>query len=307
MGGPPAPPTSDTGQMGVRELVDELGGMARKRQLVRRGARDRHLTEAVRSEEVVRVRNGWYTTRHPMDAGVRAVRVGGRLTGLAAIADAGGWVRRPPRFEVAVPRNASRLRTPFDRRRRRRPDDPVRVHWDADPLGGTPTRVSVPQALRRAILDEPLEDAVAAVDWAFSAGELDLLGWERLVASLPRRKRGIRGLVDPQCGSLPESLARTRLRAAGLHVRSQVRVGGWFGAIDLVVEDAVAIEVDGDRFHRDTFSRDRAKDLEIALAGLYPLRPSADIVFRRWNELQAAVLLMLRNLGVSPTARPLRA
>ena len=30
--------------MGVRELVDEFGGMARKRQLVRRGALDRHLT-----------------------------------------------------------------------------------------------------------------------------------------------------------------------------------------------------------------------------------------------------------------------
>jgi very-short-patch-repair endonuclease len=289
-------------------MVDELGGLARKRQLVRRGARDRHLTEAVRLREVVRVRNGWYTTRPPQDAAVRAVRVGGRLTGLVAIADAGGWVHRPPRLQVAVRRNSARLRSPVDRRRRRGPDDPVRVHWDADPRAGTLTRVSIAQALRRAILDEPLEDAVAAVDWAFSAGELDRVGWEQLVLSLPRRCRGIRFMVDARCGSLPESLARTRLRMAGLRVRSQVPVAH-FGAIDLVVENAVAIEVDGDRFHRDRFARDRAKDLDIALTGLHPLRPSADIVFRRWRELEDAVLIMLLNLGVAvpPRAGPSRA
>jgi very-short-patch-repair endonuclease len=282
----------------VAAMVDSLGGMAQKRQLVRLGARDHDLTRAVRDRSVLRVRNGWYTTSGGSEPAVRAVRVGGRLTGLAAIEDAGGWVVRTPRLEIAVPRNAARLRSPWNRRRRRSRRDPAVVHWDAEP-GGTATRVSTAAALRHVILHESLETAVAAVDWSFHAGELDLIEWETLLLRLPRPLQRIRHWVDRDCGSLPESLARTRLRRRGLRVRSQVPVAGT-KAIDLVIEDAVALEVDGERHHRDTFTADRQKDLEISLMGLHAMRPSADIVFRAWPELERAVLLALAARGIAP-------
>src|SRR5258707_14354661 len=76
----------------LSEIVNSLGGMAQKQQLVRRGAHDRDLTAAVRSRDVVRVRNGWYSTMDETSPELRAVRVGGRLTGISAIAAPGGWV-----------------------------------------------------------------------------------------------------------------------------------------------------------------------------------------------------------------------
>ena len=116
------------------------------------------------------------------------------------------------------------------------------------------------------------------------------------------RARAIRGWVDATCDSLPESVARTRLRMLGLRVRTQVPVAG-IKSIDILVEEAVAIEVDGEQFHRDTFHSDRIKDLEIALDGLHGMRPSASIVFRRWPELVSAVLLALsaRDIAASGT------
>jgi very-short-patch-repair endonuclease len=48
---------------------------------------------------------------------------------------------------------------------------------------------------------------------------------------------------------------------AGFRVQEQVRVRG-VGRVDLVVEDAVAVEADGWQYHqsRDAFERDRARD-----------------------------------------------
>ena len=69
----------------IEEMVHRLGGFARKRELVARGARDRDLTLAVRAGAVRRARNGWYSTRAEDDAEFQAVRVGGRATAGTAL------------------------------------------------------------------------------------------------------------------------------------------------------------------------------------------------------------------------------
>lgn len=74
----------------IAEWLDELGGIAQKRQIVARGATDWMLTAAVRSGAVFRARQGWYSIVPELDAEVRAVRVGGRLTGISAIRHWGG-------------------------------------------------------------------------------------------------------------------------------------------------------------------------------------------------------------------------
>ena len=60
----------------VRALVEEFGGLAQKRQLVDRGAADYDLTRAVKRGDVIRARQGWYTTLEELEPRVRAVRVG---------------------------------------------------------------------------------------------------------------------------------------------------------------------------------------------------------------------------------------
>jgi very-short-patch-repair endonuclease len=279
----------------IAALVNDLGGVAHKKQLVRRGARDRDLTRAVRDGEVIRIRQGWYSTRDDDDPGVRAIRVGGRLTGISALIAAGAWVLGNFPLHVAVPRNASRLRNPGDRTRRLYlKSGAVVVHWvSADRSErGSVTSVALMDALVQVVLDEELEVAVAALDWALRNGEIDATDFDTLVQMLPQYKRSIRVWVSPVCDSLPESLTRTRLRLCGHTVTPQVPTGS-NQRIDLVVDDLVAIETDGEEFHRDRFNEDRRKDITVTIDGYHVLRPSARMVFYEWPRVYQAVLSAL--------------
>lgn len=285
----------------ISEAVRAHGGMAQKQQLVAGGATDYLLSAAVRRGEVIRVRNGWYSTLKEYDPRLRAVRVGGRLTGISAIAARGGWVlgRRP--LHVSVPRNAARQRQPQNRFRRLQPADRRRVvlHWDDPELldeGGS-TIVSIRDSLVRVVLDESWETAVAAIDWALHTAQLDIIDFELLIKALPARLRGIRLWVDENCESLPESLARTRLKAAGYAVTSQLGLHTG-GRIDLVVNDHVGLEVDGEEFHRDSFFADRDKDLVITSSNRHAIRPSARHMFDDWPRVQRAVADALAARGV---------
>ena len=105
---------------------------------------------------------------------------------------------------------------------------------------------------------------------------------------LPAERSGIRELVDPNCESLPESLARTRLRIDGHRLQSQVRMSGG-RAIDLVVDGVIGIEVDGEEFHAMRFYPDREKDIDITLMGMHAMRPTAAMVFGDWDRFLRSV------------------
>ena len=285
----------------IAEIVRSLGGMAQKQQLVARGARDLDLTRAVRLGEVTRARQGWYTTLPVDSLVVRAVRVGGRLTGISAIEAAGGWVLGESQLHVSVPAHSARLRQQFDRHARLDVTNTrgVVLHWDSVDVGGRGSVASVGMmdALYRVIRDEPLERAVAALDWALHSQLIDKFDSEMLRLSLPIDRRVVTSWADAQCESLPESLARTRLRLAGHHVVSQVPLETG-EIIDLVVDGCIAVEVDGDEFHRETFERDRAKDVTCTIAGFHALRPSARAVFWQWDRVAHAIDEALRGRGV---------
>ena len=287
----------------IRELVESLGGFARKRELVAFGATDRHLTDAVRSGEVARARNGWYSTVSTSDARFRAVRVGGRLTGASALQGAGAWMRDVSQLHVSLPRNSARLRSQWNRRKaltaaRKHGAVP---HWDPDAVHrrGTRTSVDLRDALLVFLLDAPFEEAVAVLDWASRTSQIGIAELESLVARLPVRLQGILGWVDPQCDSYPESIARTRLRMRGYNVTSQVPVG-WLERIDLVVEDHIAIEVDGEEHHRDRFHKDRLKDLQITIEGRHGIRISVPMIRHGWDDVLAAIAAALGARSVWP-------
>ena len=289
----------------VAAVIHELGGIAQKRQLVALGARDADLTRAVRGNEVFRVRQGWYSTMSVDRPEVRAMRVGGRLTGLSAIAAAGGWVLGIPPLHVSVPRNAARLRSPVNRfaARVRGRRSAARVHWDHPRVAetGTVASVGLLDAMERVVRDEPLEVAVAALDWALHTRRFDGTDLDILVARLPASRRAIRDWVDPACESLPESLARTRLRVGGHHVVTQTPVGN-NQRIDLVVDGVVALETDGEAYHRDRFDADRAKDLTMTIHGYHALRATARMIFRDWGRVENAIECALRGRGVPALA-----
>lgn len=291
----------------LTEAVEANGGFATKRQLVWLGATDRMLTAAVRYGALTRVRNGWYTTRAESDPAVRAVRVGGRLTGMSALTELGAWSwSRPRQLHVAVRRNDSRLRRPHNRRRRLRPrGDGVTVHWVASSVAtsGTAWSVSVPEALVRVVLDEDLETAVIAIDWALRTGQLDRPGLEQVLDALPARARKIREWIDARSDSLLESTSRVRLKRVGLRAESQVLAAGCASPIDLLIEGQVALETDGRESHLHAFERDRRKDVALTLGGAHVIRATATMVRDHWGDVLAAVeRALVERLGVAAVA-----
>ena len=287
--------------MDAAHLVARGGGALDRRRLRELGATDHDLRRALKAGSLHRPRRGWYSTWAEDDPRFRAMRVGGRLTGLSALAALGGWVLGRNPLHVAVPINAARLRSQWRRDVRRadaRPDGVV-VHWvsPAHDRGSSTGVVDLIDALELVCRAEPLEQAVAAIDWALSTGRIDRID-HALLAERLGHLGVLVSLADERCESLPESLARTRLRATGLQVDSQVHWTGGLGRIDLVIEGVVALEVDGEQFHRKTFEEDRWRDLELTDAGYHALRPSARQVFGAWPAVQAAVERALQARGI---------
>jgi very-short-patch-repair endonuclease len=229
--------------------------------------------------------------------------VGGRLTGLSAIAALGGWVLRSEMLQVAVPRNAARLRSASNRfahppAHRLRG---VRLHWD-EGRGGDASMVGLLDALRRVVLDEDRETAIAALDWALHVNAVDEMDVASVMLSVPPSRRIEWAALDENCEALTESLSRTRLRDAGFAVRSQVRLPNG-QRIDLVVDEIVGLETDGKEHHANAFYEDRAKDSLIIREGYVPYRVPANTVFTDWPTVEATIIaaMVARNSGNSGT------
>lgn len=265
----------------LHDWISDAGGALRKRDLVALGARDRDLTEAVRSGHVRRARRGWYSTFHEDDPRFIALRVGGRLTGAAALALLGAWMwDHSPPPTVSVPANASRLRLQRG----------VTVVYDPPSVcsRGTPSTVDPRDALLLGMLRTSFEGAVALWDWANTSGIFSRDALDEVSAMLPANARGILTWANEGSDSILETSARVRFVGLGHDVECQVAVRG-ASAIDLVIDGTVALELDGETFHGHRFEHDRLKDLAIARAGWQPLRASYRMVRERWTEIELAV------------------
>ena len=280
----------------IRKMVEGLGGLAQKQQLVALGAHDRMLTAAIRSGSVLRARQGWYSMFAEHDLALRAARVGGRLTGISALVAQGAWSWNECPLHVSVPRQAGRLREQWDRFRRLNPSSSkdVVLHWDDDVAfaGGNATTVSVAEALRCVVLSEPFEVAVAAFDWAFKSGAIDRMAFERIVLALPEDARMIGHWVDPRCDSILESVVRVWLQFAGYHVVSQVGVGD-IERIDLVVEGEVALELGG-KTHEGRREADWRKNVKITTEGRHPILATYSMVREEFGSIVEAIEVALR-------------
>jgi len=111
----------------VSRALARLGGIATRAELLRAGCWPESLTMSINYGKSRRVRPGWYASNDTPAAVVRAVRVGGRLACLSALAYHRGD-EDPDVLHILVPRGASGLRVR---------DEKVVVHWTRKPLDGT--------------------------------------------------------------------------------------------------------------------------------------------------------------------------
>ena len=63
------------------------------------------------------------------------------------------------------------------------------------------------------------------------------------------------------------------------------------GHVDLLIGDALVIELDGREWHNDEdrFEKDRRRDAQLSIRGYRVLRFSYKQVFERWSEVRAAI------------------
>lgn len=265
--------------MQVEAQITSLGGIATRKNLVARGATSRALTAAVKSGHVRRIRNGWYTTLPASDPQVIAVRLGGVLTGAAALHLQNAWLWNPPRsLDVRLAAGASRP-TLVPRN--------VTLSYGRLPRNSR-TVATDHEALVIAVKNLPFEEAVAVLDWACHTGRLDEVDLHRLCARLPTSLRRIAEWVDRACESVLESIVRTRLRLLGYEVVSQVPVDT-VRSIDLVVDGVLGLELDGRAYHESSFESDREKDLAIVLEGRSAMRVSYGMVRRDWPRVEQGI------------------
>jgi very-short-patch-repair endonuclease len=251
----------------------------------------RGIERALQTGALVRLRRGWYSTPGPRTELVAAVRAGGRLGCVSALAHHGAWTM-PHGLHVRVSRGV-------------RVSGSARIHWTDERLSKGPRVDPIETAVETAVGCLSREDAVVVLD---SVLNRRLLREEVLVALLERTQRG-RALIrhlDPLAESGLETLMRLGLRRRRLQVRSQVRIAG--DRVDLLVGDRLVIELDGQAWHDrpGDYLRDRARDRRLVEAGFVVLRAGYQQVMNERDEIERQVLSLVRrreHVWRSPHAR----
>ncbi len=123
-----------------------------------------------------------------------------------------------------------------------------------------------------ALCTTPIQQ-VALLDAALGGGFIDRRDMRLLARGSQERRRWVASHVNGSAQSLGETYARVALRELGLKVEPQARFEE-VGAVDLLVENSLIVEVDGFEFHSDqrSFTSDRRRSRLLAFSGLTTLR-----------------------------------
>ncbi|HEX4058388.1 MAG TPA: DUF559 domain-containing protein [Galbitalea sp.] len=283
--------------------IRELGNIATRDQLTAVGVSGGDLTTAVRLGEIRRVRRAHYATLGATPDAIHAARVGGRLAGPSAARSYGLWSGFDLRLHIALPANASRLRTNLppselggSSHPALTPDTATRevvLHWLATKSNNRECwRVSVSEALAQVVNWCDRETAVACLDTARTVLGLHDAAIRDSLALVPAASRMLatRSMAGSDSGL--ESIVRQRLAALGVAVDQQVHFDG-IGRVDMRIRDTnVLIELDGRQFHSDSssFENDRRRRSELVQRGFVVLEFTFKQVFENWAWCESMIL-----------------
>lgn len=268
------------------DAVRRMGGVATRAEAVRLGTSASRLFTAVGAGALLRPRRGWYCLPQLDARLVEAIRVGGRAAcSTAAVATHGLWDLGDARLHVAVPRRASRLRAPDDKRVRLsgRPD--VVVHWSREDPGGNRLGVSVAESLRQVLECHGADATFVLLESALHRRRLS--GTHGLTSEWPR---DLRWMLD-RAGfseSGAESLLKLMLLRRRIQFRQQIVFDG-IGRVDFLIGDRLVVEVDS-LAHHSTPVADRARDAKLSMRGLRVLRFMYSQILHEPELVLAAIL-----------------
>ena len=156
------------------------------------------------------------------------------------------------------------------------------MHWAPlrEPDGATNDRISLVDALIQAIGCLPPRAAIAALDSALHQRKIHPRDLGAISVAVPQNRRWLLSRLDSSAESGLESIVRFLAQELGFRVRTQVWING-AGPVDVLIEDWIVVETDGDEFHdAATSPKDRRRDAVVAASGRTPLRfRYAQVVF----------------------------
>lgn len=252
--------------MDAAAALQELGGYATRRGLLRHGTTRRSLARALDEGRVVRLRRGVYGLGMPEGVEVLAAAVVALGAVVSHDSAAVLWdleMVHQPGQRVTVPRDHSRARHPGVQVARREVEEVVVRH-------GLPVTGPVQTVLDCARV-LPLDEAVVIADSALRRGLVTLRELRTAAAKVrgrdgPRVRRVV-ALADPRCGSVLESLLRVLLVQNGLtpdHTQLEIRDerGRFVARVDFAwLRARLIVEADGFEFHsaRGDYRKDRRR------------------------------------------------
>lgn len=275
--------------------IAELGGGARAVDILRRGVTWPELRAAVATGRVLRPALGTYVT--PLLDRERTAAAA--LRGHVGCVSACGWwgvksVRPPDALHLVFPTNRGVAHE------RIRPFGMLGVHREADYACDGLVECLDTAVDHAARCTRPIEQLVL-VESAMKLGKLDPLAPSAFACGSDRRRAWLLQLAAPTSQSVPESVAKAVLDAAGFRPRAQDPHDG-VGHVDLGVGVRHGVEVDGWDTHgtKEAFAEDRRRDREMAARKKWPLRYTYADVMR---DPRAFGLDVSRVIGVPVDVR----
>jgi very-short-patch-repair endonuclease len=273
----------------IEHVLGLYNGCARFKDLAEAGISRQDLRAAVACHRIVRPHRGCYALPGAPKEVVLSTLFRAELTCISWASQVGIPVERPAsHVHLGVP--ASRgLGLP-----RQRPCDEVVLHR----AGAYDLDFAIGHLDIAAACTTPIQQ-VALLDAALARGFIVPSELRQLSSGSARRRDWIRRRIHAGAQSLGESYARVGLQEAGMRVAPQARLAG-VGAVDLLVEGRIVVEVDGYRYHsgKRSFADDRDRDRAVTLLGLTPVRFTHTDAVERLADLVEEVRAVLWRVGV---------
>lgn len=267
------------------ELLERHHGVVSAEQLMQSGQSRDMIRTAVRDGLLIRVRHGWYRVAEADEVVVEIVADGAVVSCITALERAGLWV--PEGYSDA---HHSRI----TRHERRRSTDRCRRYGRPSPAQRSVDRVI--DALQYAVRCATEEDFIILCDSALNTCQVTLDELRAAFATAPKYVRRAIEKCEPRAASGTETAARLRLRAAGMAVKVQHRIGRAH-YVDLLVGERLAIEVDSRAHHTGeiNYESDRARDRKSIAKGYIPMHITYRQVFTEWHTTFADILRAVRS------------